>query len=536
LATGFVTGNQSTGASRAREEVAMTAWTSGARRVSLAAVALAVSVAAAHADPPVLWRDAPPARVKALDYTPLGSLLVQLQTGLVAMDPETGEHLWSRADVAHYVLLPGTPLAVVTTPGGLAVTDLESGEDRWRFAALGFSSVRGMVPLLPAGLILVYGETPESPHAVVAAAYESGEVAWIQAGLFATPALAPKARKVQYAAHALDTDHTAILDPTEDGLIRLDLLTGALLWRIPQDALDSGRKPIAMFAADGRLFASYERKLLAIDTAEGRVLWTRKDRFPAPVFQLASTPAGLLVRGGYNVGDNGRASWKPYLTLLDPATGATKWTTVKTRFDGRSAFLLEEDAITIAHRKGVGTYDLASGAMTGGTELPEFSGGEDPCCLERFEGGRLLVSSSQNLRMIDEAGQPVYSIYHKAPGASFLAKLASTALLVAVSAASQATAPPGGAYWVPTGNPVLTMRHKATIDAERFTYIFTEAPGGDGQRFALVRIDKESGLETGRLWFADRSPLFRLDPVTGIAVVVENDTLVAMRFEPAGME
>jgi hypothetical protein len=514
----------------------MAGWTRGARRVSLAAVVLAASVAAAHADPAVLWRDTPPARVKALDYTPLGSLLVQLETGLLAVDPETGKHLWSRADVTAYILLPGTSLAVVTTAGGHTVIDLESGQDRWRFAALGFSAVRGMVRLPPAGLILVYGETPESPHAIAAAAYESGEVAWTQAGLYATPALAPKARKVHYAAHALDTDHTAILDPTEDGLIRLDLRTGELLWRIPQDGLDSGRKPIAMFAADGRLFVSYERKLLAISTAEGRVLWTRRDKFPSPVVQLGSTPAGLLVRGAYNADGSGRPSWKPYLALLDPATGATKWTTEKTRFDGRSAFLLEDETITIAHRKGVATYDLASGAMTGGSGLPEFSGGEDPCCLERFEGGRLLVSSSQNLRMLDESGQPLYSIYLKAPGASFLAKLASTALLVAVSAASQAAAPPGGVYYAPTSNPVLTMRHKATTDAERFTFIFTEAPGADRQRFALVRIDKETGLETGRLWFADRSPLFRLDPATGIAVVVENDTLVAMRFEPAGME
>jgi sugar lactone lactonase YvrE len=211
-----------------------------------------------------------------------------------------------------------------------------------------------------------------------------------------------------------------------------------------------------------------------------------------------------------------------------------KWTTEKTEFQARSSFLLEDNAIVIALEKGVATYDLASGKVLTSVSMPELEGGEDPCCLQRFEDGRLLVWSSQSLRMFDRSGKPLYSIYLKAPGASLLAKVASTALILAVSSASYAAASPGGLYYAPTRFPMLTARYEATVDAERFTHIFTEDPDPNAKptRFSLVRIDKETGKKTGRLWFTDRSPSFRLDRATGVAVVFENDALFAVRFSP----
>jgi outer membrane protein assembly factor BamB len=424
---------------------------------------------------------------------------------------------------------------VTETATGQTVIDLESGQDRWKLSSLGFSSVKGIVHLPERDLMLVFGETSESRHVMVAARYETGEVLWKQPGLYSTPVLASRAQKIKYGRRISDTENTVVLDPTDDGLTRLDLRSGQLLWRIAKTDLDGEDDFSALSAADGRIYASYDRKILAIDAETGKVLWIRKEKLPTPVFQVASTSQGLLLRGAYNLDGNGRASWHPYLALLDAATGATKWTTEKTEFQARSSFLLEDNAIVIALEKAVATYDLASGKVRNSVSMPEFTGGEDPCCLQRFEGGRLLVWSSQNLRMFDQSGKPLYSVYLKAPGASLLAKVATTALVLAVSSASYAAASPGGLYYLPTRFPTLTARYRATVDAERFTYIFTEDPEPDAKptRFSLVRIDKETGKQTGRLWFADRSPSFRLDPATGIAVVFEDDALFAVRFGSA---
>jgi outer membrane protein assembly factor BamB len=493
------------------------------RQAVLLFAAIAGFASASQAQTSRLWQETLPDKAVAFDSTPFG-VLVQLKAGFFAVDPETGKHLWMRPDVSDNTIVTGTRFGIVETAAGKAVVDLESGQDKWKLASLGLTSIKGIVHLPSVGLLLVYGESRDSPHTLVAAKYESGDVLWKQTALYPDPALAPKLTKLKYTGYVLDTETTVVLDPSEDGLIRLDLASGRILWRISEQALDSGGKPLRMVAADGRILAAYEKKLLAVAAGDGKVLWTRPEKFPSPVAQLVSTPQGVLVRGAYNLDQHNQPAWNPYLALLDAATGATKWTTEKTKFEGRSSFLLEDGTIAIAAKEAFATYDLVSGKVANSVGMEKFSGGEDACCLERFDDGRLLVWSSQNLRMIDRAGKPVYSVYLKAPGASFMAKLAAAAVDAAAAGAA-------GGYSV-TPNAVMTAKYKATVDAKRFTYIFTEVP--DAQtKFALVRIDKETGRETGRLWLAERSPSFRVDPATGVVVVIENGTLSGARFDSA---
>ena len=202
--------------------------------------------------------------VEAFDSTPFGHVLVQFKTGLVAADPATGKHVWSRPDVTDYLAVTGTPFGVFTTASGQSVADLESGQDRWKLASLQLSSVKGLVHLPAVGLLLVYGPTPENPHTLVAAKYESGEVVWKQTSLFKDSPLAAKASKIEYRTYQLDTNNTVILDPTEDGLMRLDLQTGRPLWKIPEDRLDSKDKDVVLFVTENQILVAFDKKLLAI--------------------------------------------------------------------------------------------------------------------------------------------------------------------------------------------------------------------------------------------------------------------------------
>ena len=483
----------------------------------------------------LLWQQKLSAKVEQFGYSASGALLVQLEAGLQAIDPQSGKQLWTRPEATSYEMVTGTPYGVIDTAEGRIVVNLESGQDRWKLAALGFSTVKGIVHLPLRELVLVYGETLESGHTIVAANNASGEVRWKQADVFPGAGRTSKARKVKYTRWLLDTDDSIVLDPTEEGLVKLDLRSGKVIWRASETELGGEDNFEALYAADGRIYGAYGKKLLAVDAGSGQLLWRQEDNFRSPVAQMASTPRGLLVRGAYNVDGKGRTSWRPYLILLDPMTGAIKWTTEKTEFHGRSSFLIEQDRIVVAVEEGLATHDLVSGAVLTTTRMSKFGGGENACCIQRLEDGRLLVWSSQNIRMLDKAGTLIYSVFLKAPGASFLSKLASTALLAAAGAASYAATAPGGIYFVPTRNPLLTARYSATVDAERFMFIFTEADAANvsAPKFSLVRIDKETGKETGRLLFTDRSPRFELDPATGIAVVLKDNALLARRFAPA---
>jgi hypothetical protein len=136
--------------------------------------------------------------------------------------------------------------------------------------------------------------------------------------------------------------------------------------------------------------------------------------------------------------------------------------------------------------------------------------------------------------MLDSAGKLAYSVYLKAPGASFLAKLAVVAAAAAATGAGAAMAGPGGFYSIYTPNSAVFQKFKSSTSAKNYMYIFMEEAGTDPARFALVRLDKSTGKDTGRLKFTDRSPAFRLDRETGAVVVADGSTLVGLRFDFMG--
>lgn len=487
-----------------------------------------------------IWTETLTAAPRAFDTTVGGDGLVQTKTALFAVELDTGKHRWTRPDVSAYELVPDTPFALFTTAEGETLGDLESGKDLWKVADLGLAKVEGMLHLVRQGLVLVYGPTAEKGHGVVAVRYETGEVLWRQTELFTTPGLASKAKKNKYHNYLADTDQSVVLDPSIDGLMRLDLTTGRVLWRLAEDRLPASLgKEITLFVAGGQILVEFGKTLMAIDQETGKIVWALADDFfPSGVVQVASTPHGLLVRGAHNVrgamslgGRPGTPSWNPYLAMLDPATGATKWINKKGDFKGRSEFIQDDSTAVVALEEGVATYDLATGKVLTTVTLPKFSGDESACCLSRYEDGRLLMWSSQNMRMVDPSYKLVYSHYFKAPGMSGLAKFALIALAAAASGASGAAAQPGTFYPVFAPGPGMYAKFKATTNAKRFSYVFTEAPDGGPTKFALVRIDRETGEDSGRLWFADRFPMFKVDPNSGVVLTAKGPVLSALRYD-----
>ena len=68
------------------------------------------------------------------------------------------------------------------------------------------------------------------------------------------------------------------------------------------------------------------------------------------------------------------------------------------------------------------------------------------------------------------------------------------------------------------------LRQTAIIEAANYTYVYTKSPGATGRRgFSLVKLDKRSGAEAGRVWIDKRRPEYVIDPVAGIVIVKEND-------------
>lgn len=491
-----------------------------------------ITSTAAHAQTVPLWKEPLKTQPAQFGPTPFGSMLVQLKTGLFAVNSETGIHVWSRPEVTDYELIAGTPFAVFTTAKGKAVADLESGKDVWAFASLGLNSTKGQIVLPGPGLVLVYGPTAESAHTLVAVEMATGKVTWKQTTLFSDPAFARKASDVVYVDFTLDTDHTIVLDPYLDGLIRLDLRSGAVVWRISEANLPSKNRSPYLYPAGDLLIAAYDNRLYAINNNAGNVVWARPKNFWSRVVQAEATPDGVLVRGSYTFMEDETKIFLPFLALLDPATGETKWNNEKGKFSGYSPFVLEGGTATIVSTDGVATYRVSTGEVMSTIAMPAFSGKEIPCCLERTSDGNLRVWSSQNLRLFDAKGALLYSKYFKAPGGSLVSKIGLLAASIAATGASQAAAAPGGMYnvYVPGASSPFYAKYKQTVDADKYIYVLTEEDGSAPDRFALVRIDKATGKDTGRVKFTDRSPTFQLDPVAGIVLFMDKDVLTAFKF------
>jgi hypothetical protein len=208
------------------EEVAMCP-THGLTATAAALTALASLPLAGQVqdqDAPI-WRDRATGKILAFDITPAGDLLVLTDSGLSARDLATGQTRWVRPEVSGYQIVGLTSSIVRAADGREAMLDLETGATRWPFGRLSVSRGRWL-PLPELGMLLVYGETPESRLTVLAVEVESGTVDWRQDSLFADRDLAPHASQIQLADRqpwVLGADSSLVLYPTRGGPIKLDL-------------------------------------------------------------------------------------------------------------------------------------------------------------------------------------------------------------------------------------------------------------------------------------------------------------------------
>lgn len=481
------------------------------------------------------WRFTTLDRIGAVQLTPFGTLAVQTGDGVVVLDIATGQAAWQRRDARSFDIIEATPYGIVSTAAGLELVDFETGATRWSLRALPLDRVRSYIAMPERELMLIYGAADTSQLVVLAVSMDSGHVRWRQAGLFNAPEKLASRRQSITLADATpvlwDTDTTMVLYPSHGGPIKLDGRTGHLLWRL--DTLRS-RKPPArgegyspMLAEGARIFVPYGKSLMAVDAGTGNVLWSQEEVFDRRIAQMELTPHGLLIRGGPGERDPFPRS---FLDLLDPALGDPLWEQQLERLEYPTPFLIIGDTAFLAAKGRLLGVDVRTGAVREITTLG-FEGRDVPYTLEAVEHDFLVVGS-QNLTLIDRRGHEVYRLYYPAVGASLLAKIASSTLILAVNVASVATANRNGGMTLITYNPVLSTRYRASQLAASFHFVFTsqkDEPNRDG--FSFVRLDTRLGLERGRVWVTDRTPAYVLDPVTATLILrVDKRELHALRF------
>ena len=334
----------------------------------------------------------------------------------------------------------------------------------------------------------------------------------------------------------------------------VDLKSGKALWEKPLSSKD-----VPMLTAENfGVIVADEKNFTLLEASNGNIKWTAK--------KLSGIVVDLPKDYGIAVGERDK-----FLTVLDKNTGEEKWSQ-KVKgiridqltgagimytdeegnvglfgFDGKQLWSSKEmikgpalrakpslDQEFFYSDEKVYQVNLATGEKKVIIDKVEFKEKETPDNLE-FTGSNFVLSSSQNMMGFDENGRILYQGHWASPKISLAGRIAMRTMQVAMVAMASAAAYQQGATqgsaFAPSAiskeygrqreffenmsgafGQVANQRFKATKHRGVYSFILTDVGEGVG----LVKVDKVSGKETGKIVLNDKEPVFDSDPENGM--------------------
>jgi len=338
---------------------------------------------------------------------------------------------------------------------------------------------------------------------------------------------------------------------------------------VVSDVASSGKKGLAKLAA-----AKAESKITLLSASNGEDLWERAPKTKGYVQHFYIMEDGILFgikEGGINkVSYDGTTLFKKplktgeniltmahtpqgllYITsedanIVNLETGAQVW---KKPLKFKRADVVSSDLDKTNNNFLISADDklFAINADSGESSLlaeSDFDGKEDPTSVEVRDNG-ILLTSDQNLMMLDWKGEKIWHEYYRAPGKSaFGAILAGvTALATAAAATSsysiansnrnilggytstgQRYANLGDGMAAASGASVAEMlkRFKATAATQNSQFILTKLEDGVG----LVKVNKDNGEVEKEIILKDKKPEYQVDEFGGYLYYKVNDKTI----------
>lgn len=176
----------------------------------------------------------------------------------------------------------------------------------------------------------------------------------------------------------------------------------------------------------------------------------------------------------------------------------------------------------------------------------KFEEKEAPTAIATRAGG-ILLSSSQNMMMLNFDGSKKFHEYYRSPGKSafgaiLAGAIAVTSMAVATSAAYEAgmnrnnigqyndrgrqakIIQDGFADIAAASFKELNKRFKASSSTENNHFVLTKLDGGVG----LVRLNKDSGKKDKEVVLKDKEPEYEVDDIMGYMFYKQNDRTIQM--------
>lgn len=334
---------------------------------------------------------------------------------------------------------------------------------------------------------------------------------------------------------------------------------------IVTNILSTGKKGLAGKIGNAAK-GSGTSKIYLLDLETGEDLWAKSPKTKGIISHFYIEEDGIIFgvsSGGINkIAFDGTPRWKKPLKtgpgiqimargekgmlyisqtdtdLIDFETGESvfgKTIKYKNSEAVSSVYDQDRDRFLISCKDGIykvnnntGDFDLISKPLN-------FDGKETPTNMEVRDKG-ILLSSDQNLMMLDFEGDEEWHTYHRAPGKSAAGAILMGAITLAsatVAVSESATAGAMKGAGVPSYNSTvqrhemnadnaaaiadaafteMMKRFNATKATENASFILTKVDDG----ISLVKVDKDSGDTLDTILIKNKDPMYEVDEIEGI--------------------
>lgn len=260
-----------------------------------------------------------------------------------------------------------------------------------------------------------------------------------------------------------------------------------------------------------------------IDLDAGKTAIPKQLKVDGSILDVRVIPQGLLYRTTEET------------NVLDLATGKDVWPkSIKYKDGGMGA---DKDNLTYFNADGaIYVMDNTTGQYKVLANSYKFDGKENPGTFQ-LRGNGLLLTSSQNLALIDFTGKPIYTVYKPAPGISTFGKIMSiTSAAAAMSISASQSYTSGYARGVGATSVAddyqksanawsgvaaaslseLSKRFKASKATDGYQSILTKTTDGEEKGVGIVRINKDNGKEEAAIVLNNKKPVYELDAASNM--------------------
>jgi outer membrane protein assembly factor BamB len=343
----------------------------------------------------------------------------------------------------------------------------------------------------------------------------------------------------------------------------LNLSDGKEVWK---DAFKiKGEFKMFIPSAGNKMYVVTSSEINKVDELTGKAEWKKPFEFDLPYSSLQFTNDGILIFGGTDkvsmfdyVSFDGAHLWKRAYTtdkpvvsfeltakgilfanieeanMIDLKTGDDTIWKKRIKLKGSPVTYIDDKLALVYADERLYKINLEDASYKLVAEDIKFKGSdEDVQKIEVLANGYLL-SSSQNMWLISPEGKVIYSKYYKpaslGTGMKILGRVAQVYTTTRTLEATQDPSAPNtiNIHRSGTGDDIvhgiggIIANRKKSFSSQDASFIMTRIEDGDSKKIGMIKVDKATGEEKGKIVLKTLDPLYETDYVSGQLFVIVN--------------